>query len=68
MSKDTKVTFMCDEGLAELIGKVAFDTDRNKSEIIRACILMSIETVRMVPSLTNRLSMEDRRDYQITTR
>lgn len=65
MGKDTKITFTCEEEMAELIGKVAFESDRNKSEVIRACVIMSVESVRVMPSLTNRLSMEDRRDSKI---
>ena len=65
---DVKITFMCPESLAALISKVGFDTDRNKSEIIRACILLGIDTVSQVPTLTNRLSMEDRKDHQISAR
>lgn len=65
---DTKITFMCNESLAELVGKVAFDIDRNKSEVIRACILLSIDAIRMTPSLANRMAVEDRKDHQIITR
>jgi len=68
MSVDTKVTFMCDEGMSDLLSKVAFDTDRNKSEIIRACILLSIDTLRNTPSLVQRLSLSDRIDNQKLTR
>jgi len=65
---DVKITFMCPEPLADLIGKVGFDIDRNKSEIIRACLLLGIDTISQVPTLTNRLSMEDRKGHQKSTR
>jgi hypothetical protein len=64
MANDRKETFMCPEQMAELIGKVAFDIDRSKSEVVRACILLSIETIRVNPSLANRITVEDRLDYQ----
>jgi len=68
MSHDTKITFMACEELTELIGRVSYETDRSKSEIIRACVLHSIDAIRAMPTLTNRLSIEDRKDYQSKTR
>ena len=68
MANDAKVTFMCDESMANLLSKVAFDSDNNKSEIIRACILLSIDTVRNTPSLVQRLQLSDRIDYRNLTR
>ena len=65
--QDRKETFMCCDAMANLIGKVAYEADRNKSEVIRACILLAIDTIRETPSLTNRLSIEDRKDYQNLT-
>jgi len=65
---DNKITFMCCERLADLIGKTAFDVDRTKSEVIRACLLLGLDTVRANPTYANRLSIEDRKDYQIITR
>ena len=65
---DTKITFMCSAPLAQLISKVAFDADRNKSEVIRACILLSIDAVNANPTLANRIAIEDRKDHQISTR
>jgi len=68
MANDSKVTFMCDESMANLLSKVSFDTDNNKSEIIRACILLSIDTVRNTPSLVQRIQLADRTDYRNLTR
>ncbi len=68
MSNDQKITFMCPDSMTDLIGKVSFEIDRNKSELLRACVLLSIDTIRANPSLTNRLSIEDRKDHQIKTR
>lgn len=66
--QDTKVTFMCSEQLAELVGKVSFETDFNKSEVIRTCILLGIDTIRANPALASKIGVSDRRDYQIRTR
>lgn len=68
MSNDTKVTFMCPEQLAELVGAVSFEIDKNKSEIIRTCLLLGIDTVRSNPSLVNRLNIGDRKEHQISAR
>jgi len=45
MANDSKITFMCDEAMSDLLAKVSFDSDCNKSEVIRACILLGIDTV-----------------------
>lgn len=68
MSNDSKITFMCDDAMSALLSKVSFDTDRNKSEIIRACVLLSIDTLAASPALINRLQLEDRNDYRKLTR
>lgn len=62
--KDRKETFMCNDALADMLGRIAFETDRTKSDIVRTCILLSIDTVRACPSLTNRITIEDRIDHQ----
>ena len=68
MAKACKETFMCEEPLAELISRVAYQIDRTKSDVIRACILLGIDTIRSTPSLTNRVTIEDRIDHQIPAR
>ena len=68
MANDSKITFMCDEAMADLLAKVSFSSDCNKSEVIRACILLGIDTVAQAPSLVQRLSLSDRKDYQNMTR
>ena len=65
---DAKVTFMCPEQLSDLIGRVSFEIDLNKSEVIRACILLSIDTIRATPSLAKRVDIKDRKDDQIRAR
>ena len=61
--KQKIVSFTCDEDMAALLAKASFDGDFNKSEIIRTCILLSIDTVCNTPSLVNRLQQSDRKDY-----
>jgi hypothetical protein len=68
MSADNKLTFMCDDAMAELLAKVAFHSDKNKSEIIRACVLLAIDTVAANPALINKISISDRISHQTTTR
>lgn len=54
------VTFKAPEDMAAWISKVAFDLDKSKSELIRACVLLSMDTVANTPSLCNRIQFEDR--------
>ncbi|RLB94615.1 MAG: hypothetical protein DRH26_00675 [Deltaproteobacteria bacterium] len=60
MAKEITITFKVSEQFADLLGRASFDIDRGKSEIIRTCILLSIDTIKAVPSLVNRLQIEDR--------
>ncbi len=59
-SKDVTVTFKCSEQLADLVGKTSFKADCNKSELIRCCLLLGIDTVKNCPSLVNRIQVTDR--------
>ncbi|MBT6217835.1 MAG: hypothetical protein HOI42_13860 [Candidatus Marinimicrobia bacterium] len=65
MANDITITFKAPTELADLLGKTAFDIDKGKSEVIRACILLSIDTVQAVPSLVNRIQIEDRKSNNI---
>jgi len=58
--KEITITFKTSEALADLIGRTAFEIDKSKSEIIRSCVLLSIDTIKNVPSLVNRIHIEDR--------
>ena len=60
MSNEITITFKVSEKFADLLGKASFDIDKGKSEIIRTCILLSIDTIKSVPSLVNRIQIEDR--------
>jgi hypothetical protein len=60
VSNEITITFKVSEKFADLLGKASFDIDKGKSEIIRTCILLSIDTIKAVPSLVNRIQIEDR--------
>ncbi len=60
MANDVTVTFKVSENFADLLGRASFDIDRGKSEIIRACILLSIDTIIANPRLANSIQIEDR--------
>jgi hypothetical protein len=68
MGQDTKVTFMCSEQLADLVSRVSFEIDQSKSEVIRTCILLGIDTLRANPALINKIDLGDRKEHQIRTR
>lgn len=65
---DNKITFMIDDQLAEMIAKVAFTLDRNKSEVIRGCILLAIDTIANNPPLLSKITIEDRINHHNVTR
>jgi hypothetical protein len=54
------VTFKMEEEMAAWLSRVAFDMDKSKSELIRCCLLLSLDTVMATPSLVNRIRFEDR--------
>lgn len=66
MPKEITITFKTSEQLSTLLSETAFAMDKNKSEVIRACILLSIDTVKAVPSLVHRIQIEDRIINNIT--
>ena len=61
---ETSITFKCPEELADLVGRVAFDLDVSKSEVIRACILIGHKLVQDVRGV-ERLRIEDIRSLQM---
>ncbi len=65
---DQKITVMIDDQLADLIAKVAFGLDCTKSEVIRACILLGIDTISSNPPLISKISINDRFPHQLSTR
>jgi hypothetical protein len=61
MPTDVSVTFKVSEDMAAWISRTAFDMDKSKSEIIRCCLLLSLDTVVATPSLVNRIQFDDRK-------
>ena len=57
------IAFKCNQDLADLVGKIAFELDVSKSEVIRACILIGHSLVRDVRGV-ERLRLEDIRSLQ----
>jgi len=57
--KEVTITFKVSEVLADMLGRATFETDKNKSEIIRACILLSLPTILACPSLANMVQVEN---------
>ena len=58
-AKEVTVTFKTSEALAEMLQQAMMKTDKNKSELIRCCLLLGLHTVIACPSLTNRIAVED---------
>ena len=58
-AKEVTITFKTSDPLAEFLRVVMMDSDKNKSEIIRCCLLLGLSTVRACPSLVNRIQIED---------
>ena len=61
MATDVSVTFKVSKDLSRWLEKTAFKMDKSKSEIIRCCILLSLDTVVATPSLVNRIQFDDRK-------
>lgn len=64
-AKEVTITFKTSEALAEMLREVMMETDKNKSEIIRCCLLLGLHTVKACPSLVHRLQVEDVRSNHI---
>jgi hypothetical protein len=62
MAKDAIINCKVEEAMKDLISKVAFDLDRNASEFIRCCILLSMDTVKAMPSLIDTVQFYCRKD------
>jgi len=62
MAKEVTITFKCDEAMADWLRKSAFELDKSASEIIRTCILLSLDTVKAIPSLIQSIQYSDREE------
>jgi len=62
MAYDITTTIKLSDEFEELLRRVSFDIDEDKSKIIRACILLGIDTIEANPSLVHRLQIRDRKN------
>lgn len=59
MANEIAVAFKAPENMEQALGKLGFDTDRSKSEILRACVCLGLPILKANPSLIYRLSFEE---------
>jgi hypothetical protein len=59
MAQEISITIKTTEEMADAIGKLSFDSDRNKSEIIRACICLGLPILKTNNSLIYRLDFSE---------
>lgn len=59
MAKEVALNLKISEEMATLIGKTSFELDKTKSEMIRCCILLALPMIKTMPSLINRIQLED---------
>lgn len=60
MAKEVTITFKCDEAMADWLRRSAFELDKSASEVIRTCILLSLDTVKAIPTLIQSIQFKDR--------
>ncbi len=59
MANEISTTFKSSEPMADAIGRLAFKTDKSKSEIIRACITLSLPILKANNSLIYRVDFSE---------
>lgn len=59
MANDISITFKAQEEMETAIGTIAMKADRNKSEIIRACISLALPIIKANPSLIYRITFSE---------
>ena len=59
MAQEISITIKTTEEMADAIGKLSFDSDRNKSEIIRACVCLGLPILKQNQSLIYRLDFRE---------
>ena len=62
MANDVGTTFKMSENMEAALSKLSFDADRSKSEIIRACVCLSLPVLKSNPSLIYRLDFSEFKD------
>lgn len=59
MANDISITFKAQEEMETAIGTIAMKADRNKSEVIRACISLALPIIKANPSLIYRIAFQE---------
>lgn len=59
MSTDISITFKAQEEMETAIGTIAMKADRNKSEVIRACISLALPIIKANPTLIYRIAFSE---------
>jgi hypothetical protein len=61
MAKEATVTFKMSDEMSDWFSKCCFRMEKSKSEVLRACILLGIDTIIASPCIVNLLQFEDRK-------
>jgi len=59
MATDVSITFKAQEEMETAIGTIAMKADRNKSEVIRACISLALPIIQANPTLIYRIAWSE---------
>lgn len=59
MAAETSITFKTTDQMEQALQKVCYQNDRNKSEVIRACITIALPVLVANPSLIYRLDFSE---------
>lgn len=59
MATDVSITFKAQEEMETAIGTIAMKADRNKSEVIRACISLALPIIKANPTLIYRIAFNE---------
>ena len=59
MAKEVALNLKISEEMATLVQKTSYDMDKTKSELVRCCILLALPMIKTMPSLINRIQLED---------
>lgn len=59
MAKEIPLNLKISEEMADMLSRAIFEIDKSKSDIVRCCILLSLQTIVACPSLINRIQVED---------
>lgn len=61
-SDELSVTFKMPADMYAFLDNTSKQIDKTKSEILRCCFLLSVDTIRTTPNLVHRIQFDDRTD------